>query len=424
MAIVYVWSGATGAANGTSWTDAYTTLGAAGSPSDGTDVYIADDHNESISANTTYGSSSLKNNPVRIWSVDRTDDSYSPAASVQLDFSGGAYDVTLNSSWEWHGVFIKIGDDLKVETSRSRWFYDCTFELTSALGVVSSGALLMRGGTLNFSDGVSGGYINASGNLHRLHGVTITGKARSTGLLRVKSAEYVGCDLTGLSGDSLYDPDASAGDGRVELHACKLPSSITMATSGWIGTEQTLELIGCDEDGASFGKRYRSEVHRYGGVMTVDTAIYRDAGWSDEDGDTSLSHKITPNSVCTKYATAHGIPLMAYVGSTGSKTFTVHLVEDFTTALTDQDAWMEVRYLGTADSTKWELVSSRPADLLAAGTTLATTTEAWTGASGKTKAKLTKTVTVNETGMYQIRVYLGKYESGKALWCCPQVEVS
>jgi hypothetical protein len=74
MAIHYIYSGAAGLNDGTSWTDAWTSITSAitASMSDGDTVYVAQDHSETGLASYTFPD--INNS---IWvSVDRSDDTY------------------------------------------------------------------------------------------------------------------------------------------------------------------------------------------------------------------------------------------------------------------------------------------------------------------------------------------------------------
>ena len=86
MAIYRVWNAAAGLADGSSWTDAYVGFKTAWTAASDTDeIWIADDHFETSSA-------TIDLTPARetaVYSVDRSDDSYSPATSVQLQLTGG-----------------------------------------------------------------------------------------------------------------------------------------------------------------------------------------------------------------------------------------------------------------------------------------------------------------------------------------------
>src|SRR5829696_6649358 len=73
MANYYVYSGAAGAANGTSWTNAYTTLAnaIAGSVAAGDTVYVAHDHAESTAASISHTWPGTATSPVRVICANR-----------------------------------------------------------------------------------------------------------------------------------------------------------------------------------------------------------------------------------------------------------------------------------------------------------------------------------------------------------------
>jgi len=72
MASYYIWSGATGSANGTSWANAYTTLTTAFSGKVAGDVfYVAQDHLEATAAAVTLTTAGTSANPSKVICVDR-----------------------------------------------------------------------------------------------------------------------------------------------------------------------------------------------------------------------------------------------------------------------------------------------------------------------------------------------------------------
>jgi hypothetical protein len=130
--------------------------------------------------------------------------------------------------------------------------------------------------------------------------------------------------------------------------------------------------------------------------------------------------------VTTSTARIHGNwlyspPITSRVDTTGSKTFTAYGVHDMTTP-TINEVLMFVFYQGTANSTRWHLASTQGDPDATTG--LTSDTANWTGASGKTKFKLAKTVTVNTAGEWMVQFLVKKYEAGKAVWIDPLVEIT
>ncbi len=112
--------------------------------------------------------------------------------------------------------------------------------------------------------------------------------------------------------------------------------------------------------------------------------------------------------------------MVARVGTTGAKTFRVEAIHNYTSAPTKDEIWIEVRYLGTTNSC---LVSIGGGRVIYSTATWATSTVAWTGLASHVKIKLTEGVTVNRVGVYQVRLCLGKFETGKTVIYCPKVEI-
>jgi hypothetical protein len=407
----YCWSGATGANDGSSWADAYTDVVVAWTNTGpGEDLWIASDHYElrTGSSVTFVGSST---DPQRIISVDRADDSYKPATSVQIDM-GTFLDFTVQNVTVM-GLYVIVGDDL----SGSDAFYeDCTIEWQS----VGDTSLTTRPTFLRctlkvwigWESGSYGGryigctFVNLSG---------FDGWYDTSGAFE-NEADFIGCDLS--SHDPAWGICRSAAAGHTyNFDGCTFAAG-QMVEVGFGHHRGRVYLIGCDEVP---GNTYRAEARMLAGAMTSDTSIYRNGGWVDVEGDTPLSHLITPAATCSPRSPVDSVPTVAYLGTTGSQTITVEIAENFTVGLTDADAWIEIDYLGTTDSPLWTNATSR---VPLGTTTIPTSAATWTGAAGYTARKLTKTVTVNKAGAYRVKVYLAKYEAGKSMAYCPKIEVS
>jgi hypothetical protein len=408
----YCWSGATGVGDGSSWADAYTSIipAWAATPDNG-ELYLASDHYELQSSGIILGS--VIADPKRTISVDRADDSYLKAPAVQLDTSTFG-DFSVSNSW-FHGVFVLVGDDL---AGSNAYFEDCTIEWQGATDTHS-------GSNSTFNNCTFRVYSNwESGQRNRWYGcdwIDLGGSGwyDSTGAFEAENF-LVGCDLS--QHNTTYGLCRNLGSAvTFTFDACKLAAGQKIVQGTPNSPLYKVHLIGCDVDGAGAGKTYRTEVHMMGGTSVTDTSVYRNGGWSDVEGDTPLSHLMTPSSLCSPVKYIESLPITAYLGTTGSKTFTVEIAEDFTVALNASEAWIEVDYLGTANSTRWTKSTSREP---LGSTALTSSAETWTGMAGYTAHKLQKTVTVNKAGAYRVRVFLGKYEAGKSMAYCPKVSVA
>jgi hypothetical protein len=444
MAIIYVNSAAGGANDGTSWTDAYTSFGSAWTNwSSGDIVYMHYTHSESSASELLYNANSAsQNEPVVVYCVDKDNsDAYTPqTTNYNLYTTGTNTDIDFNDSIWAYGVYFRMADgDFDYSGAvLSCGFVDCTFVWDS--GMTSSRVIntsnyypgLWSGCSLTNNDSTETRGVGFAGSLSLLRLVDCSFSGNMTGAINatinvgismagsVPAAIVEGCDFSGITSST---PAIIADQVPALLTNCKLPSGMPVANTTRSSIfDQRWEAYGCAVDGASTGKLYEYEAGGTNGDVVVDTSIYRTAGWSDADGDTQLSHKMLPVSNLIgpqKYVL--GAKLIAYADTTGSKTFTVYTVHDFTTAPTQDEAWIEVQYLGTSNSTLYSLAGGRS---VLSSATWTVGTEAWTGAAGKTKMELSATATINKTGTYVVRVYLGKYEATKAMWYCPKVEVS
>lgn len=232
-----------------------------------------------------------------------------------------------------------------------------------------------------------------------------------------------GLDLSALSTAIV---NVSSGTMDVVVSRSKLHASVspTVGTHPGVGGP-TVDLIDCDSGDTNI--RY----HRTDGRGTVNqsASVYRDGGAKSKrnGADVPYSHFLTGASACGKF-----IPIMSpwytapFISTTGSKTITIKVAYDRATALTDEELFAEVEYLGTSGSAQSSTASSRLATWpLASGSGLSNTSETWTGTGGWPNKKthtLTVSATVAEQGILRVRV--GCTVPSVAVYIDPEVTVS
>ena len=143
MAIVYVDSNASGAANGTSWTDAYATLTAAytAETTDGTEFWVASNHSESA-ASFTYTIAAYCSTT----SVNSSTDAYASGAAIVCTGT----DITIDGSHNsFNGLQITGYRDLLI-IAENTIFTDITYSNTA--GNTNGELLPGNGASLYFYD--------------------------------------------------------------------------------------------------------------------------------------------------------------------------------------------------------------------------------------------------------------------------------
>jgi hypothetical protein len=446
---IYVDSNKTGGAdNGNSWTDAYLTLqqalNDAGALTEPIYVHVgaSSPHAETTAADVTLSSSQADSvtSPIQIYGVDQND-SDAPVANpsaVTIEAAGGGNSITITCSAVWRGIHLSSdADDFIINTASMLYhFINCTIKAGSATGDdfsmnSNSAQYYFEGCTINVGDQIvtalsTADFVNCAITVVTSPNFSIT--AAFGGFIRC-----FGCDFSGnTSGDTIVSPATTSGCGA-QFFNCDMPTTWTGSETDFAGYTSFVELNNCD-DSSDYP---RTEIWSKAGTVKTDTGVYiTTGGWSDETANstgTPLSQIMEPTSVCHLGGTVVGIPIAAYIDSTGQKTFTVECIDDFQTALQDDEVWLEISYHATSGQVQHSLGTSRvllgdtPANL-----TAGTGTGNWTGEPASSRSvRLAVTVTVNNIGFYEARVVLGKYEAngadsnpGAAFYVAPFIDVS
>jgi hypothetical protein len=436
MAIMYLWDGGSDTSpydtKAKAATDIQTVWAAWTS---GDVVYMHYTHSQTQASAETLGATGAiqDGDPFVIYSVDAdSSDAYTPASAANIAVTGSGVSITISDSICAYGVYWQLdnGTFLVNSGTTSYYFEDCTVRFvnqTSAKTVQSTGPLYFRGGSIINSAAAQDFSLNVTYGNAVYEGVTFTGRAPSTaGFIqggftcgRESRAKLIGCDLSGLTNLTNLNNSGTA----VDFIGCVYASGDDIAATT-DGIQYRAISSASAVAGASTAKNYIAEIQTAAGSVVQDTAIYRTAGWqAATESDTPLSHKMTPSSTMRGAHTPIWTPYMvATISTTGSTTLTVYCVHDYSTAPNKDEAWLELLYLGTSNSVLLSIGGGRS---VLSASTWTVGSEAWTGASGKTKMEMSVTATINKAGTYVLRAHLAKYEAGpKSLWIDPLVEVS
>lgn len=433
MATVYYKSTAAGLADGTSWTDAYTTLTAAlaGAGAGGI-IYVSSASAETISANATYNSPGTASQPVRMICVAEATPP-TTLATTATHTNTGANTTFFGSGYIYvYGILFVSGSATSsgkfATASGGMWSFEkCGFKL----GGSSS--------TANIIFGVS--HATHSDQYFKLHNCTfqftnvaqfigircrwdwtgsqssILGSTFPTYLFSGSSggecdANIVGVDLSALSTGKSLVSISSAVNSRFTFTNCKLSSDVSLvANTPPSPAGMVVKIINSDNDDALM---CQYQVESYRGSITQSTSTKRTGGATN--GTTAYSLKMVSAAEVTFLTPLTSDPIDYWNNTTGSPiTINIPVITDAVT-LKESEAWVEIEYLGTSGNPLGLLVTDSESNLLTAhispSSSAAQTTDTdstWTtDIASPTKQKLSVTFTPQEKGLIRARVFLAR----------------
>lgn len=437
MADIYVRStDGSDADNGSTWALAKATLaGAAAIDAAGDVIYISDNHAESSAAAQSIALAGTNASPVRVICGDDAAEPPTAVSTAGSVTTTSANSITLSGSASFYGLTFSAGTGLVnanlnlnsyVSASNCvQTFIGCSLRVpaTGGAAYISIGhpttvANLVENTTIfencTITTGsLSGGGLVVLGTFYWNGGSILSGHtASSTGLIRAFSsagraarAFISGVDLQHM-GSSQAIFTANSTTFRGVIRNCRLPSGWTGSlASGTLTVGDDFRMYNCD----SGDTNYRLWFEQFAGSVLSETTIVRTGGASD--GTTTLSWKMVSNSNAEYPLLVLSSPeIVRWNETTGSAiTVTVEVITDNVT-LTDEDAWLEVQYLGTSGVPLGSFVNDAKADVLATAANQATSTETWTttGLTTPVKQKLAVTFTPQEKGYIHAVVKLAK----------------
>jgi hypothetical protein len=435
MADYYVWSGATGAATGADWNNAYLALYTAMTGKAAGDVfYVADDHLEALnSVAMIILSPGTETLPCYVYCMRRVGGSVPP---VFDDLRTTAKISTINtpaalslrgSVAECYGITFSAGtgaitNTLAVgNTGQPSWrLVKCSLQLGntssgSRIQLGSDGALtILEQTTLVFGNVLQA--INPQGRVF-VKGFgqpLVIGPTIPNNLVIPLSGNgisvFEGCDLSNMDATRALYSGAVAGSNIGTFKDCKLGGagaySAIIAALG--GLEVT--LLRCDTGTTS----YRTEKHNRAGGQTTETTIVRSGGASD--GVTPVSWKFV-------ISTSHKLPFESLPISIWNETVgapvtvTVQGIWSGVPLPTNRDIWIDVVYLGTDGPLGFRASSAPDLSFLAPVSTLPAGSGTWGGAF---TAKFAMSVTVTPLEKGPITVYVMAKKNSSTFYIDPK----
>lgn len=422
MATRYVFSGATGLNDGTSWINAYTTFGAAVNASNvnGDIIKIHKTHQEEIAADTNFtfvaniavfcvdkdasdalaemgiggwvGNStvnrrvSLVNKNVYIYGVTFRV-SGTTADDIQIASGVGTYHI-LNKCYLWMGN-VSVSSKVQLAAAGScAEFIDCTFRF----GATSQ--MLVGQGVAK----IYGGSISAAGTIpSKLFGfLSYNGEGSRYEITRF--------DLSAFTGVVVGDQAAY----RIFcFNDCIFSATLTIYETQTSASAPEVFVFNCSSGDEHYHFAHYSALGQTAAVTSPyanDGALY--------DGTNHVTWKIVTSANCSEYSPYVSPWIDRYHSGVAAITPSVEILrDDSTTALQDNEVWGEFSYQGTTGFPLAVFTNDRMALLgtptnQAAGVGLA----GWTGESGTAwSGKLVSpSITPAEIGFLRAKVAVGK----------------
>lgn len=390
-------------------------------------LYVSNNHAESISAAITPSAT-----PAGV-SVICVDDSAAPptaTATTATVTTTGNSSITIGASSReyYYGLNFISGSGASGTASilpAQIVAESCSFQIatTGASSTISLQGVFYNCGVKFAAAGQS--IISGNAGYKWYGGSLLSGGTSPTALLTgsVGSGLLDGFDLSNASAG--VNLSGSTSTSPFFVSNLKLPASWSGAVSSGTPTAPNGHVTLMNGDNSGTNYILNSKTGK--GATTQETTVVKTGGFSV--AGTPISWKLVGTSGCGPagcYINNHFTPeLAAYNSTTGSAiTVTVDFIHDSTTAMQDNEIFLEVTYLGASGSPLGTYVSSRPATPMTTASDLAASSATWTttGLTNPNAQKLTVTFTPQLAGMVIGRVKLCK--ASKTVYVDPVLQLS
>jgi hypothetical protein len=448
----FVWSGATGANDGSKWEDAYTSLardwGAEAGFTPGTDfIYVRSVHAESDAAGKIITGSTSDDTTAmcRIICVVGAATGTSPGnlATGASVTTTGANDLTINEGLYIYGVDFFCANDLGLAagfggTDHDMTLEECRLEHTSATadkriilgpdGSAVSPKITFINVDIDFAAATQSIQLNVcdliwkGGTVDYDVDVLFDKFGFSSGGLVL----LVGLDLSTLASSSLVNGTVNVvWQGRVIVFSrCKFPSSYSLVTGTMGMPAFRVESFHC-QVGTDADPAYQMEIQDNRGKIVTDTARYRTGGGKDVERTNPISWDFDTTGASRRQYPGHplvGPPITAWTDgdATTAHTYRISFASDAT--IQDDDFWIEVE--GPNDAATDSMAVINTTRVAPRGTAANLPTDSgstWTGSGVGTKQYAEVTYTPDKPGPVTIRCYMAKASDN--IYVDPKIQI-
>lgn len=307
---------------------------------------------------------------------------YCSGGGDDISFAGGEFPALIR------GMTFRAGDFITLSQGAFIQFENCTLQWNDDLSTATGAGGVFVNCTMDCGkDAATTAKIspNSAGALEFHHCTISTSSTGITGLISgasgMGSVAFYMCDISGTGADYIvenFGEDRSADDSlAVILHNTKIPTGMTAWVEETIRS-LTVYLHATQSSTASADSEYQYAHVAAGIVVEDEVSIYRDGSTAFPSGE-KISLKAVTDAGATQAIPAwFELPTRyAELSNTASDLIRVYILSS--ASLTDLDVWAIAHYPDGTNKHVGNLVTTKPTDILATGTTLDTNTEAWTG---------------------------------------------
>lgn len=438
MATKYLYSGAAGLNDGSSWANAWVALSSATGLAAGDELLVHKTHSQTGLTTTHSFNNGTIANPVKIICVDKD---AGDVLATGASFAWTAGNVGLTGNVKWYGVTItgNTTGNLIVSTGNSQTnglgeFENCTFTETNTGGVSfgSSSAIRSRirflNCTFDWSGATAAGTLIVLGSnaacIFEFTGCTFTPRATQTSLFSVASgslsvALFRGCTFSGTV-TNLFGTVSTVG-WQVIFDGCTLPTYTNIRSAAVAHICGQWEIRNCVGGTISAAVVGPAKIDDYAGTIAADLTRYRDGGASDGVSSYCLA-MVTNANAGAPYGYLASPPIIRRVNAGASQTITAYIASGG--SLNNDEVYAELlspSEAGTATPTS-RFQSSR---VVNRGTPAALTTDGtstWTGTGVGTLQKITFTISPTVAGLVVLRLFVAK--ASATVYFSPELGVS
>lgn len=426
MATVFFNSAATGANNGTSWTDAYTSLFTSLSNASANDVIVIAITHSEVDASSVANLTFPANCTVISSDVSGVADIVPTKATSRQYYTDTIDDdvVYAFNNATVYGIWFGARRSVFISALRST---DCTWEYciggrsgTVRIGGSNTSEISLRDTFLALNDSPTVGITTFDEAKVLIEQMTLTVNTwnNSSDVFSVNDRGSLiinGGDVSsiGAGTPSLINLNANS-PAYVELTNIHMGANMTTTTSNIDLVGKNIIFDNCN----STGNQQQRNIQAFAGSVTSNTSTYEK--YTNPDG-TQSSFQINTNANAKPWAQPIRFKLWSgWADFSTAKTLTFEIANNSATSLTEADVWLEFLYPETGTS---KLLSVTGRGDYSNPSNHATSTASWTGLDAtNTRQSITITSGTGQAGVYEVYVNFAK--TSDSMFIDPEPAVS